>query len=62
MTGWISVKDRLPVKDGKHLIVADGDVNVGIHFVHRGVWIGTDGEEMLCVTHWMELPEAPEEK
>lgn len=60
VSGWISVKDRLPEKDGKYLVVDEGDVDVG--FYVSGGWMWDGGEDMLCVTHWMELPEAPEEE
>ena len=74
---WISVEERLPDKEGKYLVtVYDGitpDVlyfykrypycNSGIR-TDRPVWCGYDdyGDfEVKSVTHWMPLPEPPEE-
>lgn len=74
---WISVEERLPDKEGKYLVTAyDGitpDVlyfykrypycNKGIR-TDRPVWCACDqyGDfEEDSVTHWMPLPEPPEE-
>ena len=62
---WISVKDRLP-EDGKVVLVAmpKGTVTLGgLHtktqtwdvFLDMAIWTAQP-------THWMPLPEAPEEK
>ena len=59
--GWISVKDRLPKKDGKYLtytisptdtIYSDLFFKNGIWYIDNGCYDSTIGE----VTHWMPLP------
>lgn len=58
LTGWTSVKDRVP-EIGKLCLVYDGkQITVGRH-VRSGMWI-TPGMSR-DVTHWMPLPETPEE-
>ncbi|MGM9683136.1 MAG: DUF551 domain-containing protein [Eubacteriales bacterium] len=58
---WISVKDRLPETEDEVLVLTiskNGNINVDKgylangRFVHRG---------RADVTHWMPLPEPPEE-
>lgn len=61
MTSWISVKDRLP-EDQQEVLVCtrskNGSRNIDKgylaidHFIHRG---------RAEVTHWMPLPELPED-
>lgn len=56
---WISVKDRLPEKDGDYLIYATVPFNgrkfmAVMHYeedAHLPIWSDT--------THWMPLPEPP---
>lgn len=59
LTGWASVKDRVP-EIGTLCLVYDGvQMIVGRH-VRHGMWITTG----LCrdVTHWIPLPEPPKEE
>lgn len=66
---WIPVSERLPEKTGYYLvcdstIVADGmmgrqDVSKYVIGRHGGHWYGAIRRE--CITHWMPLPEPPEE-
>lgn len=53
---WISVKDRLPKKNGRYLVIED----------HHSNWTGickfSNGKFELKVTHWMPLPSLTEEK
>lgn len=65
--GWISVKDRLPDRVGEEYIVYitsnDGEKCVTCdHWVgsSRCRWFLFDDAEAV-VTHWMPLPEPPEE-
>lgn len=58
---WISVHDRLPnpKKDGLYLCWIDNGMrepyaDVRMWFVYRSDFAGAG------VTHWMEMPEAPE--
>jgi len=52
---WISVKDRLPEKDGRYLVVED----------HHYKWVGVcsmrNGKFDYPVKYWMPIPEAPKE-
>lgn len=75
-TKWISVKDRLP-KNGTDVLVltAPGTLSLGkncvvAEYIHprmekSGVFInfyaGYDDKNILAVTHWMPMPEPPEE-
>ena len=66
---WIPVEDALPEKTGYYLvcdstIVAEGmrgrqDVSKYVIGRHGGHWYGAIHRE--CITHWMPLPEPPEE-
>lgn len=52
---WISIKKRMPHKDGLYLAVED----------HYAKWIGLsmmkNGIFDMPVSHWMNLPESPNE-
>lgn len=67
---WISVKDRLPDKDGEYLVCCECEIgdftNRYIDLVQFDVtyncWYYTDNEYdhiLYNVTHWMSLPELP---
>lgn len=77
MSEWISVKDRLPEKDGWYLVFAPGywgnsqiyglDGLAYSNFkqnykVHWGIERGSGRGYPGIVTHWMPLPEPPMEK
>lgn len=60
---WISVKDKLPENSIDVLILTNEG---GCHFCHVGsIWgkkeWATHSEVLHHVTHWMQLPELPEE-
>ncbi len=61
MSEWISVKDRLPESDDYVLCYRDScglSSRIMVGFYLRGKWTcGAIGN----VTHWMPLPEPPEE-
>lgn len=64
--GWISVKDRLPEKNGEYLVsLCDGPyITSALYERGRQVSEWTDTiEEYLDyqVAHWMPLPEPPKE-
>lgn len=80
-TGWISVKDRLPEKEGKYMVYKESECfkststawfSLDLHEFdeydfpnkHRPGWNNYDSEcgyyEECGVTHWMPLPEPPE--
>ena len=74
MTGWISVKDKLPIEDGKYLtyIIDNGcsyRQEVQIFYnkkrVIKGIYADCNSHWQLTkwddhfVTHWMPLPEPP---
>ena len=66
---WIPCSERLPEKTGYYLvcdstIVTDGmrgrqDVSKFVIGRHGGHWYGAIRRE--CITHWMFLPDTPEE-
>ena len=59
-TNWISVKDRLPGKNGDYLAyTCDGIVWPYFFTASSGVWEDTLGYSTDTVTHWMPLPEPP---
>lgn len=55
---WIPVEERLPAKSKTVLVVADGMVDIAC-FSENG-W-GLYTLECCTITHWMPLPEPPEE-
>lgn len=59
---WISVTDKLP-EAGIDVLVwipKDGWQEIGWYEVINNKWFNGDGEEIIP-THWMPLPEPPEE-
>lgn len=58
MPRWIPVEGRLPAKSKTVLVVADGMVDIAC-FSENG-W-GLYTLECCTITHWMPLPEPPEE-
>ena len=61
--GWISIKERLP-KDFDQALVYDGDKHYPIGICHKGesgIWHSDMAYGMGTITHWMPLPEPPEE-
>lgn len=60
--GWISVNDRLPEKKGDYLIFnTDGIVWPYWYDKEYKEWYDSSGYLTENVTHWMPLPEPPEE-
>lgn len=64
--GWISCSERMPEETGDIIVVSDGIVMSGISYSRRdGFYIAAleydDDEPIGGVTHWMPLPEAPQE-
>ena len=62
--GWISVKERLP-KEFDQALVYDGDKHYPIGICHKGesgIWHSDMAYDMGTITHWMLLPEPPEEE
>lgn len=63
---WISCSERMPEETGDIIIVSDGIVMSGISYSRRdGFYIAAleydDDEPIDGVTHWMQLPEPPQE-
>lgn len=59
---WISVKDRLPNKEGDYLVTHKYTINfqsVGLR--HFYVMYPSAFVIDKSVTHWMELPKPPED-
>ncbi|EID8797714.1 DUF551 domain-containing protein [Escherichia coli] len=64
--GWISCSERMPEETGDIIVVSDGIVTSGISYSRRdGFYIAAleydDDEPIDGVTHWMPLPEPPQE-
>ncbi|EFN7979188.1 ead/Ea22-like family protein [Escherichia coli] len=64
--GWISCSERMPKETGDIIVVSDGIVMSGISYSRRdGFYIAAleydDDEPIGGVTHWMPLPEPPQE-
>ena len=57
---WISVGDRLPNCGELALVASCDDVDIGA-CIHNGSWLCPAGLPMYDVTHWMPLPEPPNE-
>lgn len=56
MSEWVSVKDRLPEKDGRYIVC--------VPYYPNHPWIGVsslrNGEfDDVNASHWMRLPEMP---
>ena len=57
---WISVKDRLPEKEGEYITYTDkGEIHFDCFCIYPNhgtkFWVGGNGK----VTHWMPLPQPP---
>ena len=64
MTDWISVKDRLPEKTGSYLVFRN--IGYGKQFFSIGIRLFYEQAPEAftmdkSVTHWMPLPDPPEE-
>ncbi|MFS8234580.1 DUF551 domain-containing protein [Escherichia coli] len=64
--GWISCSERMPEETGDIIVVSDGIVMSGISYSRRdGFYIAAleydDDEPIGGATHWMPLPEPPQE-
>lgn len=60
-TQWISVKDRMPDKDGKYLCVWQGrSIDTGM-FTNGHFRLYGEVKDKL-VSHWMPLPKPPEKE
>jgi hypothetical protein len=67
--GWISVKDRLPEKDGEYLVRFDNKAIHNAEYESKcgsfGYWLAIMWDEdadwfpYVGVTHWMPLPQPP---
>ena len=58
--GWISVRDRLPEKEGSTLICTEkGAVCTARFYPQSGRWNGWSGKNSR---YWMPLPEPPKEE
>lgn len=73
---WVNTKDRLPERNGKYIVTAcdegepydkkiwnDTVVVCAVYYKSRWTWEENSTEYSLdgIVTHWMPLPEPPEE-
>lgn len=66
LTGWISVKDRLPEAGGYVVCIAKRNpfsrFMPMVARIEKNGWVNPIAEQYISeVTHWMPLPEPPEE-
>lgn len=59
MTEWISVKDKLPEKEGKYLTYDKWGYILIKHYRSKGKRFSNLITNRYLVTHWMPLPETP---
>ena len=63
---WIPVEKRLPIRGDRVICFGDNGINI-VDFVCGDKWCALpwfylDGEQETGVTHWMPLPDLPEEE
>ncbi len=58
---WINTKDRLPGDPTEVLALNGREVLVASRSEYNGIWYDINAEEVSGVTHWMPLPEPPDE-
>lgn len=61
---WISVEDRLPTEPMEYIVMIKGGANATTLLFDGVLWFSEDPEEWrtyYTVTHWMPLPEPPED-
>ena len=58
---WIPVTERLPEDDDDVLIMSSGSISMGYYSVCNEYWADYINVYYDDVTHWMPLPERPEE-
>lgn len=64
---WISVNKRLPEESGDYLVFVEGLIENMMYFKRHSAWNATDlnchkNYEITTVTHWLPLPEPPEQE
>lgn len=60
MSEWISVKDSEPDSLDEVLTYSENE-GIGISFYSNGSWYDYGTTKWVSVSHWMPLPEPPEE-
>ena len=58
---WIPVTERLPEDDDDVLIMSSGSISMGYYSIYNEYWADYINVYNSDVTHWMRLPERPEE-
>jgi hypothetical protein len=61
LSDWTCIDDRLPKKAEDVIVFSDDKYQIDIGFLMNGKWFSDRGE-LHTVTHWMPLPNPPEEK
>ena len=64
---WISVNKRLPEESGDYLVFVEGMIENMLYSKQHSAWNADDlnchkNYEITTVTHWMPLPEPPEQE
>lgn len=57
---WVSVEDELP-QNGEMVMIYDGAIGFGCQEKGAWEWVDTFESGPAKVTHWMPLPEPPQE-
>jgi len=60
-SAWNSIDDTLPKVAEDVIVFSDDKFQIDIGFLMNGKWFSDRGE-LHTVTHWMPLPNPPEEK
>ena len=57
---WISVEDRLPEEEKKHVLVYVKEIKcIFINFIENGEWASKNPYGVI--SHWQKLPDPPKE-
>jgi hypothetical protein len=60
---WIPVSERLPERGGVYICFEDADIHIAGYWPHfpGSKWGDIDNDKPYNPSHWMPLPEPPEE-
>lgn len=57
--GWVSVKERRPLRNGRYLVAGGREVMEATWFADLGGWGAPHGLTHEAIEYWREMPEAP---
>ena len=61
MSEWISIKQESPFFPGLYLVFEDDCYSLAIYVPSGKKWMDTQHNNFIHPTHWMELPDNPDE-